>query len=539
MLVFFTAEWCQFCHQMADEAFTHPQVVRLSEQFVCILVDADREPEVCRQFQVTGYPTIQFLSPRGVPLERIVGKKPGHQVMMAMQAALQNVARRDSTKRVTSTVPAVRRARRVVVRAKACYSDPAAVHAAGRSPPDRQRGSATECPTTHAKRKVRRKKRWSRSIPTASGTRASGTACCSAPGCGWWPTIVCASGSTKWGLALTITCATVFNSLLRPLQELFYGRAIERTQIKDAPIFIIGHWRSGTTLLHELLVLDGRYTYPTTYQCLAPNHFLISNWLDDPKLKFLLPAKRPMDNMATGWDRPQEDEFALANMGLPSPYLTMAFPNEPPQCAGSLSLDGLCAPTSCARWKQGLEWFLTRVTRAEPQANHSQVAAPHGPRQDAARTVSRRALRAHRARSARGVRLDRQALENAVQVPGPARPQTSRARRAGLRQLRRRCTTRWSAIGRWSIRSRFFEVRYEDLVRDPLGQMQALYEHLGLGEFEIAACPSCAAYFADRQGLPDRHATRRRATAQRRSTAAGDRTCASTAIASRRRRWPS
>ncbi len=97
MLVFFTAEWCHFCHQMADEAFTHPQVVSLSENFICILVDADAEPNICRQFGVTGYPTIQFLSPRGGPLERIVGKKPGHQLMMAMQAALQNVARHSPT----------------------------------------------------------------------------------------------------------------------------------------------------------------------------------------------------------------------------------------------------------------------------------------------------------------------------------------------------------------------------------------------------------------------------------------------------------
>jgi thiol:disulfide interchange protein len=93
MLVFVTAGWCKFCHQMADEAFTHPQVVSLSGHFVCILVDADAEPAVCRQFQVTGFPTIQFLSASGTPLERIVGKKPGHQVMMAMQAALQHVAR--------------------------------------------------------------------------------------------------------------------------------------------------------------------------------------------------------------------------------------------------------------------------------------------------------------------------------------------------------------------------------------------------------------------------------------------------------------
>jgi len=95
MLLFFTAEWCRYCHQMADEAFTNPQVVSLSEHFVCILVDADVEPSICQKYQVSGYPTVQFLSARGAPLDRIVGKKPGHQLMMAMQAALQNVARRN------------------------------------------------------------------------------------------------------------------------------------------------------------------------------------------------------------------------------------------------------------------------------------------------------------------------------------------------------------------------------------------------------------------------------------------------------------
>jgi thiol:disulfide interchange protein len=94
MLVFFTAPWCEYCHQMADDAFMQEQVVNLSQRFVCILVDADREPEVCRQFQVRGYPTIQFLSPWGTPLSRLVGKKPGHLVVMEMHAALQALARR-------------------------------------------------------------------------------------------------------------------------------------------------------------------------------------------------------------------------------------------------------------------------------------------------------------------------------------------------------------------------------------------------------------------------------------------------------------
>ena len=94
MLVFFTAEWCHYCHQMADEAFADQQVVSLAQHFVCVLVDHDAEPEVDRQFRVQNWPTVLFLSSRGVPLNRIVGKKPGHQVVMAMQAALQNIARR-------------------------------------------------------------------------------------------------------------------------------------------------------------------------------------------------------------------------------------------------------------------------------------------------------------------------------------------------------------------------------------------------------------------------------------------------------------
>jgi thiol:disulfide interchange protein len=94
MMLFFTAHWCEYCRQMVDEAFTHPQVVRLSDSFVCVLVDADREAAVCRQFAVSGYPTIQFLSPRGAALSRVVGKKPAGQVTAAMQAALAQLAKK-------------------------------------------------------------------------------------------------------------------------------------------------------------------------------------------------------------------------------------------------------------------------------------------------------------------------------------------------------------------------------------------------------------------------------------------------------------
>ena len=101
MLVFFTAPWCDYCHQMIEEAFADRQVVCLSRQFVCILVDADREPSVCQQFGIRGYPTVQFLSPGGVPLNRVTGKTPGDKLALQMQAALQATASRLSLREAT------------------------------------------------------------------------------------------------------------------------------------------------------------------------------------------------------------------------------------------------------------------------------------------------------------------------------------------------------------------------------------------------------------------------------------------------------
>lgn len=91
-LLFFTAEWCTFCHQMEETTFVDPVVGNLAEQFVCVLIDADREAQVCQQFGVRGYPTILFLSADGRPLQKLVGRQPVTKLVAGMQAALERVA---------------------------------------------------------------------------------------------------------------------------------------------------------------------------------------------------------------------------------------------------------------------------------------------------------------------------------------------------------------------------------------------------------------------------------------------------------------
>ena len=123
----------------------------------------------------------------------------------------------------------------------------------------------------------------------------------------------------RLGLVGTVTQATVFNSALKWASQALYRRRVDEMQLIDDPVFIVGHWRSGTTYLHELMSCDDRFASPTSYQCFAANHFLLSERVVPKLLWFLMPSKRPMDNVKFGWNVPQEDEFALCSMGVPSP----------------------------------------------------------------------------------------------------------------------------------------------------------------------------------------------------------------------------
>lgn len=97
MLLFFTAPWCKYCKQMEKDAFTDAAVSDMSKSFICIEVDADEEPGICKQFRVKGYPTILFLSPRGITLGRIMGRQSGKQLLDQMHLAIESIAKRPDT----------------------------------------------------------------------------------------------------------------------------------------------------------------------------------------------------------------------------------------------------------------------------------------------------------------------------------------------------------------------------------------------------------------------------------------------------------
>jgi hypothetical protein len=300
-----------------------------------------------------------------------------------------------------------------------------------------------------------------------------------------------------WHQAAAITLYSLFHTLYGGWQWLWIGRRAARTDIKDAPLFVIGHWRAGTTLLHELLALDERHTSPTTYQCMVPNHFLISEDFARRWLNFLLPTHRPMDDMPVGWGRPQEDEFALCNMGLPSPLLTIAFPNHPPQDQEYLTLEGL-PQEDLERWKQGFLRFLRQITYLTPKRIVLK-SPPHTCRIKTLLALFPEARFVHIVRDPFALFPSTVNLWKVLyREHGLQRPRFEGLEEHVFRTFER-MYDRFEANRGLIEPEHFCEVRYEDLVRDPIGNLRRIYDELCLGEFE-KVLPALEAYVAATEG---------------------------------------
>jgi len=110
-------------------------------------------------------------------------------------------------------------------------------------------------------------------------------------------------------------------------ENLKYGRKTEKFSFKKPPLFILGHWRSGTTHLHNMLCQATDAAYITTYNSLFPSN-LGSKFIFKKFMSLNMPEKRPSDNVKLNVDYPQEDEFALGNLCPYSYYNFFYFPED-------------------------------------------------------------------------------------------------------------------------------------------------------------------------------------------------------------------
>jgi omega-hydroxy-beta-dihydromenaquinone-9 sulfotransferase len=124
------------------------------------------------------------------------------------------------------------------------------------------------------------------------------------------------------------------------------------------PLLVVGPWRSGTTVMHELLVAATGGATPRTWQCMNATAFELGN---APRAAAVV--ARPMDGLEIRADSPQEDEFALLTLGAPSAYRAFLMPHRLGELTPTLDADWWQAQGD---WLAVWERFLRGVWRTTP-----------------------------------------------------------------------------------------------------------------------------------------------------------------------------
>jgi len=287
-----------------------------------------------------------------------------------------------------------------------------------------------------------------------------------------------------WSTKLAYCLGGVAHSSLFILQNASHADAL-RGSVPHPPVFVLGFWRSGTTLLHELFCCDPRFGFPSTYACLNPSHFLLSEaWA---KRRDARQTSRPMDSMFYSWTAPQEDEFALLAVGAPSPYEALIVPSLMRQPKALLDLRQRTSPEQ-QRWVEALQSFLRQLTVQQRKAMVLK-SPPHG---------FKLPLLLSLFPQARYVVIERNPYEVFASnlKLWPTLLDLYAVESWSAEEIERFVLEAYilheAAISEGLSMARpgqVASIRYEELVADPIGQMERLYRDLKLANFDVAREP--------------------------------------------------
>jgi hypothetical protein len=294
---------------------------------------------------------------------------------------------------------------------------------------------------------------------------------------------------------LLIAALSLAAQPLRLIEAIVHGRRIARTPIERPPVFIIGHWRSGTTFLHNLLSQDPSFGYVSFYQAMAPDCSLIGrSWLK-PLLSRVLPARRPMDNITWAAASPQEEEVPLAKICPYAFYAYVLFP----RCAEQLFRRGVLLENAPQR---AAAQFARRYRRVLQIAS-LQCAGRRLVLKNPVNTARVRMLLEvfpdakfiHIHRSPYDVFASTRNLYGKILEYTTLQKLDPRDSDEAIFILYEAMMRRFFADRALIPEGNLLEMRFDDLERDPLGEVRRVYEGLGLPGFADAE-PALRRYIA-------------------------------------------
>jgi hypothetical protein len=299
-----------------------------------------------------------------------------------------------------------------------------------------------------------------------------------------------------WSKAAVTTLLSLGNSPLRWLEAALYSRRIAAQKVLP-PLIVLGHARSGTTHLRNLLAVDSRFAYLSFPEAFHPHDFLLTAKVRSRIYRWSMPSTRGVDNVAWGPQAPAEEEPALCRVTFLSPLMSFVLPGRSEQYDRYATFRDVPS-REVERWKVAFVRLAQKLTLKYQRPLIFKSPAHIG-RIKLLLEIFPDARFVHIHRNPYAVYQSTRRLRSLgfarlpFQTPDPA-------------QLHGRILRQYSELYEAFFEERglipvgrYAEVGFEDLEKDSVGQLRRVYAELGLPDFETAR-PSLEAYVASLSG---------------------------------------
>lgn len=144
------------------------------------------------------------------------------------------------------------------------------------------------------------------------------------------------------------------------IEELFCKFWVNHRTMENAPLFILGFWRSGTTYLQNLICEDQQFGFLNTVTSYANNFCMTLEPIATAFMKKYAVDFRFMDNMESKLNSPCEEEFAVANRTTKSLVHMAVFP-ENFELYQKFTFTKNLSEKEIKKWKKDYEKVIKKV----------------------------------------------------------------------------------------------------------------------------------------------------------------------------------
>lgn len=161
--------------------------------------------------------------------------------------------------------------------------------------------------------------------------------------------------------ALLLTLTSTALAPAAALERWVYGNRIRVSRPLRDPLFVVGHWRSGTTYLVNMLSRDSQFGwFDPIHTVVFPYSQLLGRVLT-PAVRRGIANGRPMDNVQYDMDLPMEETFALLTQTDHDIIHMIAFPGRYDQYLSGAFVEDL-SPRELESWKKSYDYIIRKLT---------------------------------------------------------------------------------------------------------------------------------------------------------------------------------